>query len=1029
MAASEQPEAGESAAATTAFHLSDDSPASSGNQGTPDLAAQSLPTGASHPTPHGGLVFPPTRSDSGHLNPRSCVTCRRRKVRCDKKQPCSNCVRQHIPCHFPAPGRAPRRPRKPPDGELLDRLRKLEGVVHSLGANPDDDVDPAALVGSITDRGLTADPMELAGPSDERKRMLDYMVDHERKSLNSTSGRLVLDQGKSRYISNSFWANLSSEVEDIKSILHDDADDFEDDHLDPADVTPPLSPEFRDESFIWGHASPGHDLHQSHPPAHIIDRFVEIYTENVEPVMKLFPMDTVRSQIEQIKQRPAGVSRGTEALFFAIYYAAITSISPENCFSSTGESKDTLQPKYRHHVERALARANFLRSEEIVVLQAFVLFITSLRRIEDPRVLWTIVGLLTRISMSMGLHRDPSLFGLSPYDTEIRRRLWWHVCNLDVRLSEDHGSDPTILEHTFDTKLPLNINDDELKPDMPSTVTDRKGITDMTFSLIRFEVAHTFRRLSYQPPLTGKFHDRVLEVTVQDKQRWIEECHQKLEDKYLRYSDKNIPMHWVICTVGRLVLAKMWLSIYQPFQRLDGNACLPQQTRDQLFSTSIESIEYAMQLENEISTMKWNWMFKSYSQWHAMAFLLNEMCHRTKGPLVQRAWNAVDAMLDEWNNRIPYHKRDHIWRPLRKLVAKARAARQRELLAERTQQNKPVLNNGQRFNWDGGNFTLDGAPWSLTNNGSSSSGSGQKPTEASSNDFLPLTPSWGMSGGDIDMQMYAADNSSGDGTNNGSGDLATTPFFANQPPATLPNFASDENSGVFQDWLSGSSQFPPSFPIPRTGSLPNPGQSSNLSTDARHTPQPRGSLPVPPSPSTANNPLPFARTKDFATGVSSTASPFRGPSASTTTLSTNNNSTDRPATSQQPQNQPSSSTLSDPMLTGASEMDIENDVDVDVDVAWADWDSMAREYELEAGQTLGGSGTGMTPGPQHGSAPTPGGYFGAAGNAAAAAAGMGGGAGAGGAGSGFAGGSGPLGGYGGQGGVGVRRPRLGENWF
>lgn len=120
-------------------------------------------------------------------------------------------------------------------------------------------------------------------------------------------------------------------------------------------------------------------------------------------------------------------------------------------------------------------------------------------------------------------------------------------------------------------------------------------------------------------------------------------------------------------------------QIYQPYQRLDGGESLPRETRDRLFITSLESIEYALLLETEVRTVKWGWMFKSYSAWHALAFLLSELCHRTKGPTVLRAWRAVDAVIVVWGSRVPTHKRDNLWRPLRKLMAKARAARDREL--------------------------------------------------------------------------------------------------------------------------------------------------------------------------------------------------------------------------------------------------------------------------------------------------------------------------------------------------------------
>src|ERR1700761_6096326 len=82
---------------------------------------------------------------SSNPNPRSCVTCRRRKVKCDKKHPCFNCIRQNIECVFPAPGRAPRKARKAPmDEELADRLRRLESLVQSLGAQvqPEDESSP-----------------------------------------------------------------------------------------------------------------------------------------------------------------------------------------------------------------------------------------------------------------------------------------------------------------------------------------------------------------------------------------------------------------------------------------------------------------------------------------------------------------------------------------------------------------------------------------------------------------------------------------------------------------------------------------------------------------------------------------------------------------------------------------------------------------------------------------------------------------------------------------------------------------------
>jgi hypothetical protein len=141
------------------------------------------------------------------LNPRSCVTCRRRKVRCNKENPCANCVRAGIPCVFPGPGRAPRKSRKPPDAELLARLRRLEGVVHSLGAQVDENgvISPTTLTGSADIRARFGDAATGDSPTSDRS-------ESHRQSLDKKLGRLVINEDRSRYVSNTFWTGMSDEV-------------------------------------------------------------------------------------------------------------------------------------------------------------------------------------------------------------------------------------------------------------------------------------------------------------------------------------------------------------------------------------------------------------------------------------------------------------------------------------------------------------------------------------------------------------------------------------------------------------------------------------------------------------------------------------------------------------------------------------------------------------------------------------------------------------------------------------------------
>ena len=83
-------------------------------------------------------------------------------------------------------------------------------------------------------------------------------------------------------------------------------------------------------------------------------------------------------------------------------------------------------------------------------------------------------------------------------------------------------------------------------------------------------------------------------------------------------------------------------------------------------------------METESRTEKWSWLFKTYIQWHALAFLLGELCNRTSGDLVNRAWSSVEkcirASWKEASNK-EESRSGHLWKPLMKLLAKARMAR------------------------------------------------------------------------------------------------------------------------------------------------------------------------------------------------------------------------------------------------------------------------------------------------------------------------------------------------------------------
>ncbi|KAL8900333.1 MAG: hypothetical protein Q9207_005748, partial [Kuettlingeria erythrocarpa] len=634
---------------------------------------------------------PPVNGSNGSSNlaqpnPRSCVTCRKRKVRCDKRHPCSNCNKAAIECVFPGPGRAPRRSRKPPDAELLARLRRLEGVVQHLGKNLDEE---AEKVDHIVKE--EPDTTEAGDESDTKPRECEKKIPKacgmfngpqpRKQSVDGVTkefGRLVVEEGRSRYVSNKFWNSMSEEIAEMRDILDDPTED-EDDFPSPGSGS---SASGNHQGFVFSFSSIILSLRNYHPPANQVLTYWEVYKENVDPLLKILHRPSTEKILSDAAKDLDHVSKPLECMMFSIYFAAVTSLSDEECLNMTGMEKDSALRKYRFAFEQAMARAGFLSTTELVILQAFTIFLVCVRRHDDTRFVWTLTGLLIRLAQSLGIHRDGEQFDLAPFETEMRRRLWWSLIHMDMRASEEHGTDPTIFEQSFDTRFPLNVNDDDIYPSMKEAPSEHEGATEMTFDLIRFTVSTTARRIMFTPPgstVPPKCAGKTNVFSLEHKERLVEELHQHVEKKYLRHCDMKIPLHWVAKTVLRLVLAKMWLIIHHPLRREDFDSKeLSEETKDRLFRTSVDIIQWYNVLEHETATKKWGWLFRTYVQWHAVAFVLSQLCIRTKGREAERAWEVITEIFGDVVH-LSAQKRGMLWKPLRKLMARAKAARAMEL--------------------------------------------------------------------------------------------------------------------------------------------------------------------------------------------------------------------------------------------------------------------------------------------------------------------------------------------------------------
>ncbi|KAI0474124.1 fungal-specific transcription factor domain-containing protein [Xylariaceae sp. FL0804] len=664
----------------------------------------------------GPITLDPSAPPSPALNPRSCVTCRRRKVRCDKHMPCGNCRKAHIQCVFPAPGRAPRRPRvKDPNAppkqtsereiELLKRLRKLEGIVEDLSGQIDVDAarhptssredspeekekEPRRNFSTVWSENLPGGYPPPEPPRPYRSQTGDTNSSTVRSPAGDECkdvGRLVLNEkGRTRYVSSAFWAKVNDELNKLRDEtqrLTDEESDYSDDGSTPITVHSQAENHVDHHSFILGYRSSDVDLRKLHPLPSQIPFMWQVYTENVDPLVKILHVPTMSKVTRELRSNMDSITPGMEALIFAIYYSAIASMEEQEVTVNFGTDKAHMESRYRFATEQALAKADFLTTSELVVAQAFTLFLLVVRRLDDTRFAWTLTGLAIRIAQSLGLHREGTHFqDLSPFDVEMRRRLWWAICVLDLRSAEDQGTELTIGDRSFDTRQPLNVNDADIDPDMADFPEERRGATEMTFCLVRYEICSLYRRMHtgtdfMHPCLHGES-----QLSLAERETMLVEMYAHIEEKYLKACEnkEGDVMHWVAATIARMIMAKMGLIIYQPMLMPETGEELSADIRDRLFMLSIEVVEYCQVLNCDPRCRAWRWLFEAYTQWHAVAYLMLEVCRRPWSASVERGWMALTATLQ----RRPDSKqfaRPQVLQPLRRLMVKARHHRDQEV--------------------------------------------------------------------------------------------------------------------------------------------------------------------------------------------------------------------------------------------------------------------------------------------------------------------------------------------------------------
>ncbi|KAL2170622.1 hypothetical protein VTG60DRAFT_4635 [Thermothelomyces hinnuleus] len=317
----------------------------------------------------------PRKSDpsSGAAKPQrvlACQLCQQRKVKCDRKFPCSQCSRMGAQCVSAALVPRQRR-RRFPERELLERIRQYETLLrqHHVPFRPLH--PPHAPVDVTSERP----PSSRDGRTPESPRTDDSAASGQGKRVKPRTTNIwhalrrtdadTEDDSDSGSEGDEPGGGFIYDNEDMEKVIKTALDRA---YQSGMESSSPL---------LLGSPASTTPLTSLHPDQATIFRLWQVYLDNLNPLLKVTHTPSLQPRIIDAMADLANISAPLEALLFAIYCTSIMSLSEDQCRTLFGSARRNLLTCYQFACRQALSSANLLQSCDHDCLVALFLYLVA----------------------------------------------------------------------------------------------------------------------------------------------------------------------------------------------------------------------------------------------------------------------------------------------------------------------------------------------------------------------------------------------------------------------------------------------------------------------------------------------------------------------------------------------------------------------------------------------------------------------------------------------------------------------------
>ncbi|KAJ8065420.1 hypothetical protein OCU04_006107 [Sclerotinia nivalis] len=336
-----------------------------------------------------------------HRELRACTVCRKRKLKCDLKLPCSSCIRRNeaAACVYSRKGFEGSQAERSGDQNRLSAAARLEHL-EQLVQQPSQPQEAPVIV--------------------------------EDSNVFQT-GRVGVSQG-AVHNGATHWSAMLDDIEELRTVIteYDNIDGVRPEFIGTHEDSIDYLFSAKDSSLTFHQI-----LSQLLPPKIKVDRLVGAYFRTKTVVAPLVHTAQFRQYYQSFWANPYNASPLWTSMLFSILDIATRAVSTKSVTDEEGSIE-----RYDIAAAQCLVAGDYHRPQQFSV-EALLLLIHAkcLAGLDLSSSIAILLGTLVRLATVMGYHRDADISGrrFSAFEGEMRRRTWSMLMQIDMLVSFQLG--------------------------------------------------------------------------------------------------------------------------------------------------------------------------------------------------------------------------------------------------------------------------------------------------------------------------------------------------------------------------------------------------------------------------------------------------------------------------------------------------------------------------------------------------------------------------------------------------------------